>query len=64
MIGKNFRAYCTACKKDVTDDIVLNMDSHELGDGLCWMRACPGCKTLENIKWYDTNKEAMPKDGE
>lgn len=64
MIAKSMRAYCMACKKDVTDDIVLEMDSNELSDGLVWMRSCPGCKTLEHIKWIDTAKEEMPKDGE
>lgn len=64
MLAESYRAYCTKCKKDVTEDIVLEMDSRELGDGLVWMRSCPGCKSLENIRWIDTTKEQMPKDGE
>lgn len=64
MIAKSYRVYCTKCKKDVTKDVIMGMDSEELPDGLVWMRACPGCRSLENIKWIDTAKEEMPKDGE
>lgn len=42
--------YCNNCKKDVTKECIMDMDSSELPYGKVWVRSCPYCHKMD-FKW-------------